>query len=459
MFSIAILASVFLCTTLLPLDTPQNVAPFQRTNVSSSLIGAVKRPNIVENGTDVVLFPLPANAPAPSGDHSVAFTPNGDAYFLAYLANSLTGQVVRAAPDGTTTAFLTVERVDGSGQIVYAGGKLWMFAERGVVSMSPDGSKQRWYDLGAVTLGGLTVGPDGSIYVAAGVPNPVIKYGTVGRIFRIDRSGGVTSVSIPGAVGSMAFGGDGKLYFAFYRFDQVDGIGRVEADGSLPLFPFKGYENAEVNSLVYANGKLFFSAQATLDSTIVENSLFGTVATSGAITNYAIPGGATNSIGFLTADFGGNLWTSVGPPSAPDSYVSQLYQFNTYRGHFSGPYEPSKLASIFGGPFVGPDDNVWLWLNAANGFLRSYGAFVGHVATLEPASISIVTGVATPFTILETHFNGPWTARSSSPSVATVSPATSATGDFSVTETGPGTSSIAVVDRFGNISYESVTAR
>ena len=155
----------------------------------------------------------------------------------------------------------------------------------------------------------------------------------------------------------------------------------------------------------------------------------------------------------LTVDHGGNLWF------VPASIPTYLYQYNTYTGHIGGPFEPNLFGNIYGvTPFVGPDDNVYVFARDKSGFPNGISVFVRHVQTLEPASLSIATGQSAPFTISESHFNGPWTAQSLNTSVASVSPGSSATGAFTVRATGPGVTSIAIKDRLGNTSYEVVTA-
>jgi hypothetical protein len=88
----------------------------------------------------------------------------------------------------------------------------------------------------------------------------------------------------------------------------------------------------------------------------------------------------------------------------------------------------------------------------------AFQVFVRKIQTLEPASISVSAGTPTSFAILETHFNGPRTAVRLNPSVATVSPASSTTGQFRVSETRPGSTSILLKDTLGNFSYETAIA-
>ncbi len=431
MYGAIVLIAVLITTTLLP---------FSGVTHRTSWRGIVK-PQIVENGTDSVLFPFSLGIAGNTEFSKVAFTPNGDAYFVSDVGN-----VVRLSPDGTYAQFSIPQAYFS---IVYAHGKLWTTAANGVISFAPDGTQRRFFGLrthkGSL-FESITVGPDGGVYVTESVGS--FPAGVSGLIFRIDADGNVTSRAIPTDPNGEAatFGSDGRLYFGYEgNPNGLGGIARLEADGTTTLFPLP---HDFPDSMVASRGSLYFDS-------FTQQGFLGRLTTGGVVSEIALPGGSGTQINNLSVDKGGNIWTSLTPLAAG---VALLYQYNVYTGHFSGPYSPSGINKIIVGPAVGPDDNAWVVVATQTPPAKLFGAYVRHVQTLEPANVSLGSAQPASFTILETNFNGPWTAQSLSPSVATVMPASSSTGDFTVRETGPGLTSIAVKDRLGNIIYEPVTA-
>ena len=441
--------ALLLATTLLAFPAASRIVHAGGARTFSTLRTTTSRPQIVENGTDLVTFPYVDQYAPPS----IAFTPNGDAYFVDELNN-----LVRLAPDGTYTE-TTVPHVVQKHTIIYARANIWMGAADGLVKIDPDGTHYHHYTLSQTMNSGLAFGPDDAIYADARVLH---DDGTItGRIYRIDTHGVVSSVAVPVQPGDIAFGSDGRLYFTYTSLTAgAWGIAQLQANGSTKLFQVATQaccqETETDSSLVLSNGNLYFEAQYNNISWF-----FGKIAPSGVITQIPLPYNIPTEdvYGSITADHGGNIWLNVGDIyfSAP---TSGLYQFNVYTGHYNGPYETSvfgQFVDSYSGPFTGPDDNIWFaYQNDLVGL--SVGAYVTHIQTLEPGGITVTAATPGSFTILETHFNGPWTASSLNPAVATVSPASSTTGDFTVTETGPGVTSIAVKDRLGNVSYELVTA-
>ena len=423
--------------------------PFPGIRPSVSL-----RPHIVQNGADFIIRPF---NPIPAAATNVAFTPDGNAYFV-----DAPNEVARVSPDGTLTR-IPVPRADygahdfgsipATAPFIYARGRLWMSADAsGVVSVNPDGSGRHWYPLGgaATVFGGLTIGPDDAIYATAFLYDQSTGV-SKNSVFRIDRRDTVTSVSIPVAGnGPAVFGSDGLLYFGYLDYPNTSGVARLERDGTTTEFPINHAVNGvhDVVGLVLDHGSIYYEEQWG-------DSSFGRLTPNGSIVNIPLPG----SFAFnLAVDKGGNIWTVVTTPSS----AQQLYQYNIYTGHFNGPLAASSFDAVYAGPFVGPDDNVYMLLAPSiSAFFEpaALGVLVRHVQTLEPAAVSVMSGKASAFSILETHFNGPWTAQSLNPSIAAVSPGVSPNGTFTVRENGRGSTSIAVRDRLGNVSYESVTAQ
>jgi hypothetical protein len=445
--TVAVLSSVFF-----PLAGESRVAPYGAAKAEAPQRSTVIRPNIVENGSDLILFPS-AGLSYYDPPESVAFTPDGDAYFgIDYPPNTIT----RFSPDGT---FTSLDVPFAGSDVIYAHGWLWTGSHDGVVAFSPDATRRRDYYL-ATPIESVVSGPGGSVYAIAHTSNATTKT-TGGKLFRVGGSLPERSVVLPvRPLGPFAVGADALPYFS-YENDATGafGIARVENSGATTLFPITGYGSGlqAAYSLVPSNVYLYFTfiCSPTISPT---PQLFGRISTTGAITELPLPALASGLlVSTLSVDQGGNIWTIVG---GSGNVNSALLQYNVYTGHYSGPYATSPGSTVLDpGPFVGPDDNIYFIIRAYSPTPSlTFAAYVTHVQTLEPASLSLAAGTPSPFAVLETHFNGPWTAQSLNPSVASVAPATSTTGQFTVTPTGPGLTSIAVKDRLGNVSYELVSA-
>jgi hypothetical protein len=231
---------------------------------------------------------------------------------------------------------------------------------------------------------------------------------------------------------------------------------RFRFDGTVVLFPI--FAENYIPTLAFANGSLYFVSELRYNATYLDQIAPGDVVKRNSFPGlYWFPGN-------LAVDFGGNLWTTNDDPQNQYTGYS-LYQYDTYTNKFTGPYEPSIIDNISSGFVnVGPDDNIW-YLENEGQYTGSYanvtgvGVFVRKVQTLEPSATSASVGNAVSFSILEAHYDGPWTAQSLSPSIATVLPAVSATGTFTAIAAGHGSAQIRVSDRLGNISYETVNVQ
>jgi hypothetical protein len=409
-------------------------------------------PSVIENGTDVVTLPL-ANPVA--SQSKIGFTPDGSAYFINdFQSNAL----FRVTPAGSLTTFADLHARGYT--VLYAQGNLWTTGDEGIVKIKPDGSGHHWYELNMGTSKGysqgIVSGNDGAVYT---VIQYVSSYGYTSSnyLYRIDASGNTTSVRIPiASVTGIVSGANGDFYMSYddtYGTSGKEGVMRFRFDGTVVLFPI--FAENYIPTLAFANGSLYFVSELRYNATYLDQIAPGDVVKRNSFPGlYWFPGN-------LAVDFGGNLWTTNDDPQNQYTGYS-LYQYDTYTNKFTGPYEPSIIDNISSGFVnVGPDDNIW-YLENEGQYTGSYanvtgvGVFVRKVQTLEPSATS---ASAVSFSILEAHYDGPWTAQSLSPSIATVLPAVSATGTFTAIAAGHGSAQIRVSDRLGNISYETVNVQ
>jgi hypothetical protein len=459
--------SILLATTLVAVTLPFGMQPARPVAVRTSVHASATRPNVIENGSDVVSFPFPAAVTGFGWRPGLTFGPDGSAYFFSASTLFSEPALARLSPDGTYSLASLPSEIPIDGTILYAAGNIWYPTTEGVEKISPDGTRHRYFDIRPHGLEGgpvstLTVGPDGAI---TGVAifynnNNYSAAGEVGAIFQIAVTGAgavmTRALSIFPYPGPTVYDRRGRLYLAADpapNDETVSFIARVNGDGSTTTLQLPAHQAlyGGLTSAVSSGDYVYFTA--TVDTTVPGPNgylqIFGRIAPDGTITELPMP--SSSQIVGLAADHGGNVWLVT------YGSTTYLYQYNTYTGHTSGPFEPNLFGNIYyATPFVGPDDNVYLFAQGEY-FPNGISVFVRHVQTLEPASLSIPTGQSATFTIFETHFNGPWTAQSLNTSVASVSPGSSATGAFTVRANGPGVTSIAIQDRLGNTSHEVVT--
>jgi hypothetical protein len=405
---------------------------------SVSTFRARPAPNIIENGTDTVLYSIPAGVSP--GPQSIAFTPDGTAYFVENV-----GELTRFSTTGSFTT-IAVPRIYGG--TVYAHGALWIGANGGLVRVDPDGTHPQFIQEPYAAFN-LFLGGDGNLY-----------WSSPSHIYKMDSHETVTTYNTgcyyqPLGSASFAWGADGKLYFECIESSIPDGsvigIARLEPNGTQTVLalPLNSATYEQVVSLVASGGYIYY----VTDTQPTGGGYLYRLSPAGVVTKLSRAGGYPDD---LVADQGGNLWYESGKYPNPDAAFLTFY--DTYTNQVTGPYAPNVLANVTA-LFVGPDDNIWLFDKSTPNDYSEFGAYVRHVQTLEPASIVVSAASPATFTMFETHFNGPWTAVSSNPAVAAVFPATSANGAFSVTEAGKGKTTIAVRDRLGNVSYEAVLAQ
>ena len=451
------LASVILLSLIFPLFGGRAHGPsIARGTKAPAIFSRAQRPNVVENGSDVVVRPFAT--PLYFQSKGFTFTPDGTIYFPYGF-----GKAIDRFDQAGNLTTIAVPRANNQGPIVYAHGSLWTPAiPSGIVKFDVDGSHQHWYPLtfpGQIAQSSDIAARSDGTYVATALLNAQgVNTGT-GAIERINAQSVVQTTLIPYAAQTISAGSDGNIYFSYAGSSNATGIGRIAPSGAIAYFPvINGPQKP-----VYSNGYVYFFQYYLVNGTggnptqsYVDFSKMN--ATTGAVTHIGLPvnAGGAASPGQISIDQGGNLWLSVLTSSYYQTYL--LYSYDVYNGRFTGPIEPSIISDLYYGDVaVGPDNNVYSFAYYENS-TPAIDVYVRKVQTLEPASLSLTAASPGTFSIRETNYAGPWTAVSANPGVATASPATSTTGTFTVTEATHGTTQVQVKDRLGNVSYETITA-
>ena len=419
-------------------------------------------PKAIENGRETVLDPFPAN-PAGYEPYGLAFTPDGTAFFF----NGASDEVDRLSPNGSY-AKIPVPGALISHALIYANGYIWMAAKNGIERILPDGSRRNHYFFGKDGME-IARGASGAVFAVASYQSG--NHPAVSDIYRVNRDGTVTTIARNQEyLGNLVAGSDGSMYVAYNTATSsgdFSGIFRINLDGTLSTIltiPYTagtsptnpGTPDIALDSLAFSQGNLYF--QERYDSGYAPNGL-ARLDPSGTLTQTPFPPALQNVAEYDTAvDKGGNLWLNLDP--YPSDRKSPLVEFDVRRSLFYNPIFPGSADLPYYFPldgyiFVGPDDNIW-WLWRGHGAQAALVSYVRKVQTLTPTGLTLAPGSVATFSISETQYGGPWTAQSLNPSIATVSPASSTTGTFNTTGVGHGTTSIAVTDRLGNVSYESI---
>jgi hypothetical protein len=418
-----------------------STSAFARANV-------VTRPNVVENCSDVVLFHYPGNGVA-----ALAFTPDGSAY------SEYQNDILKIAPDGTMTLLPENDRMepDRGQNIVYSNGYLWYEVYHGIVRIRPDGSEHRFFQF-TLTRDGLHY----PSYMTAGADGLYFNFVTrtyfqpsVYHIGRLDARGVLTVFSLPATYAAIndlpMVWAAGHLYFEYSDSTRssVGSLGRLESTGAITLLPgsshcLGGSTLVAARNALYSIGAAYDASLNYLGEALCRATLRGNFATLTAPTQHAF-------FGYIGVDAQDDLWTT-------NFFGNGLYSYDIATASVSGPFEPSLLPAPGLYVYVGPDQNVWTFTrNAGQGFVAIY---VRHVLMFEPTTVDVSAGApAARFITIESLLRGPWTAKSLNPAIATVAPAMSQSGRFTVTEVAPGDTSIAVTDLYGNVLYEPVTAQ
>ncbi len=418
---------------------------------------------------DLKLYHFPGNQPG-----NVTFTPDGSAYSI------VRDGILRIAPDGTKSFVGGASTYGGfstSQRLVYSNGFLWIEGHQGLVRMHPDGTDSRYFQLpsanGQRQLTNLTAGANGIYYTyydqtesfpdGSTLVGPVlasISNSFVQTIYPLVAPVVVRNNYYNGPnVGSIVYGPDGNVYFEYNKLTGKPlSFGRVTPTGVVTLFtspnPCGGAQR-----FVYEKGLFYFFGymEGSGTSNQAMNALCRVIPSTGqyttVATNSTSPSGPT-SLG-IVADDDGNLWTSgfFGPG---------LSSYNAKTGATFGPVDPNvvNVSNRYGRPslYIGPDQNIYFFGSYASNQLY-FGAYVRHQMSFTPSAVGLVySDSAMNFYVSEPIAGGPWTAVSLNPAVATVTPASSSVGRFSVTEVGLGSTSIEVTDVYGNVRYVPVTA-
>jgi streptogramin lyase len=202
-----------------------------------------------------------------------------------------------------------------------------------------------------LAVGGIAAGPDGNLWFTETRP-------FVGdRIARITTNGSITEFPLPPPYDSettdfpegITTGPDGRLWFA-----ESFEIGAITTNGAVTEFPV-GFPSSGAFIVTGPDGNLWF--------TETDGNKIGRISTSGSLTQFPVP--TPNSVPFgIAAGPDGNLWFT----ERQGNKIGRITTMGTI-SEFLVPTAASRPNGIA----AGPDANLW--------FTESLGGRIGRITT------------------------------------------------------------------------------
>jgi virginiamycin B lyase len=258
--------------------------------ILASLFGAVGLPAAAAEPT---WFDLPAPDSFPQG---LAAGPDG----MTWVANRATAEIVRLAPDGSSSSIALESGVDPYDIVRGPDGAMWFTEHNGsrIGRLTIDGELSEFSLRDLSTPTGITVGPDGALWFA--------QRG-VSAIGRITPDGELTewgTITPRAAPLSVTTGSDGAVWFTLPTADK---IGRITLDGTMAEFPLPADASGPRWITTGPDGALWFTARAS--NTIVRMTI------GGAVTTFPVPT-PTAGVSGITVGTDGALWFTEGTADA-----------------------------------------------------------------------------------------------------------------------------------------------
>ncbi len=219
----------------------------------------------------IVDVPLPPGV----GPRALAASPDGSLYFTAYSNDGGHARplgIDRVAPDGTVSVVPLSQPISGPS--------------------------------------GMTLGPDGNLWLVAGLPDPDAPPAppTPARrtIDRVTPAGVVTEFPVvPGVTGAIASGPDGSLWFPELN-NGIPTIAKITTSGTVTEYPLPPADAGSVkieNLTAGPDGNVWFTERATRQGVQPQ---IGRVTPAGVITEF--PTTPSSYLGAITPGPDGNLW-------------------------------------------------------------------------------------------------------------------------------------------------------
>ena len=319
----------------------------------------------------------------------------------------------------------------------------------------------------------IAIGPDHDLWLSTAYGD----FNYPGVIARVSPTGVETDFTVsPGMFFSnIITGPDGALWFSACSADQRSGgFGRITTGGSYKIYP-------TICSWVIANGpdgniwyggndkhiykitthgvligkylvgeRYIFSLTAGPDDALyaIRQPNSGPeelirVTTSGTVSHLG-PDEYLDSLGSTINGPDGNLWIS-----ARHRYSNYLVTFDP---HTSTWVSRIKGPAYWGIIIIGPDSNIW---ETDSGRIDIY---VRLAMKISPRPLRLRVGQTMDLNVAESNYIGQWSAQSSSPAIATITPNSNG-NTFVVNGVTPGTARITVYDSMFNSVAENVTVR
>jgi streptogramin lyase len=319
-----------------------------------------------------VNFPAPTSGvitefPLPAGFQATGIAAGPDGNLWVTSVNAPANLVARVTTAGVATVFPAGFGGNQGPITTGSDGNLW-FTESSTVLTTPPQLSQLSritpegtgfvgfpYGTNASNVDGLTVGPDGSLWVVDTGQNAILHVSISGELL------GQFAVPTAGALAAnIALGSDGNLWFTENGFvvfptQPVAKVGRLSPAGAFVEFPV---QSQPFSIAAGPDGNLWVTLNPNSATRFI-----GKITTLGALTQFAVP--SPNPLLLdIAAGPDGNVWFIEG--STPNN-IGRIKPDGTIT-EFAIPTPNSNPRGIA----VGPDGNVW------------FGEGVGKIGRITP---------------------------------------------------------------------------
>jgi virginiamycin B lyase len=271
----------------------------------------------IASSSAVTSFPQP-DVPPTGGDGPLVFGPDGQAWFTGYYGETYSPgeephylpQIMRIDPQGQVGVVL--QHQTARGLTVGPDGNVWLTDTRSVIRLTPSGEfaefpmpEEKVGQSFTQAAGPIVSGPDGNLWFSG---YRAVRAGSEGKLVAtIDRmtpAGDLAQFELPGP-GSfptrLAVGPDGNVWFTEMQEDKVGGI---TPSGSIQMFQLpSGARPLEI--VAGADGNLWVTEEKD------DPGALGRITPSGQYTEFPVEPEIT--AGALAAGPDGRLWFAAGP--------------------------------------------------------------------------------------------------------------------------------------------------
>jgi streptogramin lyase len=437
----AILWSATISVTLMAVACGHSIMPSEQGE-----FGGVAAPTVAQTGkspTNWTFF-------SPSGAEATGEITASNSYLLWYVIyGSQVPQVCKINMSGTSTCLVNSTGYIPRGLSVGPDGNIWIGASQAVGRVEPSG---------AITLFSINAnaqstvaGPDGNVWIAiTGAHDGVIKMSTSGEV--------LAECDLPNLgvyPERITAGPDGNLWMTATDNNFPGEVIKVSTSCVFTQYQDTVLGGQPFDIATGPDGNLWVTEFNQPASPYINE--IAKVSTSGTFTFYDVPlpKGLMGQPDWITPGPNGLMWFTENAVNASGRTLTGSWIFNVSpKGKFTAYATPD--GGSLAGVAAGRDGNIWTSDTA--GSTGRVAVLIRRVLSVTPSSLDMTVGEKSSLCVSETDFTGSWTSSSSNSTVATTAPEASKYM-FTVRAVKPGNATITIKDGIGNSFAVSVNVK